>query len=750
MPSVLKYAEAAAEPLIGEVPECELEQDYDLVVIGGGPVGVASALKASTLGRRCLVIDKPKLRPNSEGLDISFGGPTGLFSKALREAGKTVDVNSLKSMGLYDNVIWSQVRGMCEHLASMNAEHQVKLMKDFKIGYLQGSATVVSPGKILVYKDDGRHWIITTEKLLLATGSKPTRPANIPFDDVRVFDSDSVNTLAFLPKEVVISGGGIISIEYAKIFRKLGAQVSLIVRSGAKSSLERIGLDPDIADQLIYFLKKDNIQIYENTEISNYDVPEDTSEKIRLTTKSKDAGVPAEVTCDIFLAAIGRRPNVTNLGLEKLGLKISARGGHIEVDGYFRTSVPSIYAAGDVIGPPSLASTGVHQGQCAVVSMFDEGCAKCGTSFPIGMWTVPECAYFGLTKAAAEKEGLDVEEGQAPYNACLRGRVFAPDGLLKLVFQKDDGVIVGVHMIGADACELVHYGMDLVEQKVTIFTLIATLFTAVTYHELFKEAALNGNSKLAFGAQWQNILSELGMVGMDDSGAEMDEEKMKREFESMDTSGDGSLDADELHAVFQKLGKDVKKGTIANLVRLADDDGNGTIEWEEFSKIFQVVRECQRKSNARMTPRPSLSNIDASATLGVEPKAGGGVAAAQGVSEPKIAAKTEAKTQTEEHFVITETATTIEMEAPTMIHERVEPEAYCPTGHRLYDLLSTREVYFCDRCGKALPEGARRYGCHKCDYDECFACYAARTCEVVKTHGVEPIEPIILSTALGA
>jgi len=163
------------------------------------------------------------------------------------------------------------------------------------------------------------------------------------------------------------------------------------------------------------------------------------------------------------------------------------------------------------------------------------------------MWTTPECAYYGLTKEAAEKKGMDVEEGVAKYTGCLRGRVFSPDGLVKLVFNKESGVIIGVHLIGADACEMVHYGMDLVDQKVSIFTLISTLFTAVTYHELFKEAALDGNSKLAFGAQWQAILHELGAF-MNDPEKPFSEEVLKKEFEAMDTSGDGSLDADELHA----------------------------------------------------------------------------------------------------------------------------------------------------------------------------------------------------------
>jgi len=185
---------------------------------------------------------------------------------------------------------------------------------------------------------------------------------------------------------------------------------------------------------------------------------------------------------------------------------------------------------------------------------------------------------------------MKVTEGMARYDQCLRGRVFSPEGLVKLVFKTGDGTIVGVHLVGTDACELVHYGMDLVDQKVTIFKLIATLFTAVTFHELFKEAALDGNSKLTFGAEWQAILKDLGVVlGGDIDGTPIDKAVLKAEFSAMDTSGDGSLNPEELTAVFTKLGKTPKKSTINNLVRLADTDGNGTIEWEEFEQIFEVI-----------------------------------------------------------------------------------------------------------------------------------------------------------------
>merc|ERR1712216_256290 len=142
--------------------------------------------------------------------------------------------------------------------------------------------------------------------------------------------------------------------------------------------------------------------------------------------------------------------------------------------------------------------------------MFDAATqTKGAASFPVGVWTVPEIGYYGLTKEAAIAKGYDAEEGVAGYDLCLRGRVFNPNGVLKLVFDKDTAEVLGVHIIGTDACELVHYGMQLVDSKTTIFDIISSLFTAVTYHELFKEAAFNGNAKLDFGLQWQEVLQTL-------------------------------------------------------------------------------------------------------------------------------------------------------------------------------------------------------------------------------------------------
>jgi NAD(P) transhydrogenase len=423
--------------VIGQMTQEELDCHFDVVIIGGGPVGVAAAMKSAVLGHRCIIVDKPKAAPMANGLDVSFGGPTGLFSKALRDVGKHLDVPSLQSMHLDDDVIWKQVHNSTLRLATSNASHQVKKLENFKIDYLQACATVVSSTAVLVNQGNGKDpSILQTDYVLVATGSKPMRPSEIPFDDFRIYDSDTINGLSFLPKSVAVMGSGIIAIEYAKIFRKLGVKVCMIVRSNCQNSLERVGLDHDIAAKLIDVLHKDDVEIYENTTVAEWDIPASREDGLMtLKLKSKDASVPSQVQVDVFLAAAGRTPNTSGWGCEKLGIKLAPRGGHLQVDETYETSVKGIFAVGDVIGPPSLASTGVYQAQAAMLEMFGQGHMNKVDSYPIGMWTTPECAYFGMTLADATKKGIDCKEGCVTYDACLRGRVFAPEGLMKLVFR---------------------------------------------------------------------------------------------------------------------------------------------------------------------------------------------------------------------------------------------------------------------------------------------------------------------------
>lgn len=625
-PAHVRVPSISAITKLGTVPDKELQKKYDLIVVGGGPAGVAGALKGAYLGKRVLLVDKPKAAPPTGGLDPFFGGPTGLFSKALRDAAKTIDVTSLSTMGLDRDVIFQQVQNLCLRLAKNNAQTQNEILNKFKVDYLQGEATLKGSDTKSVQLSVKPHFVdcdkedlvsLSGRKVLLCTGSYPKRPKGIPFDTKQVFDSDSINLgISFLPKSVVLVGSGIIAIEYAKIFRKLGAEVTMIVRGNALQALQRIGLDSTIAERLIKGLVDDDVTILENTVVTNFekiepseedmsafDVDPDAIHPIRLSlecaTPPSYGGDPSRGTLDaeLYLACLGRAPRAakTSLRLEEAGVEL-LDGGYIGVDNTFETSLAGVYAAGDCVPGPALASTGVDMAQRAVANMFTSKAATGDAPYPIGMWTIPEVGYYGLTYEQAKKKGYDADVGIATYDQCLRGRVFSPDGMLKLVFDRDTAKILGVHIIGTDACELVHYGMDLVAQEATVFDVLGTLFTAVTYHELFKEAALNANEKLEFGIQWQDVLTQLQSAMESESGP-IDEEELKAQFDSIDSSGDGSLDDDELLAVFEKIGAaGIEESTVANLIRLSDDDGNGTIEWPEFQKIFKMLKKMEEKA----------------------------------------------------------------------------------------------------------------------------------------------------------
>jgi len=296
----------------------------------------------------------------------------------------------------------------------------------------------------------------------------------------------------------------------------------------------------------------------------------------------------------LFFAATGRYPvgKKEDAGLEAAGLEVADRG-MVSIDKKtLATTSKNVYAAGDVIGAPALASTSMEQAQRAVAAMFSESddsdvaqSANHDAPLSIGVWTIPEMGYYGLTKDQAEADGYSVIEGAVGFDQCLRGRVFAPDGLLKIVADSTDGTVLGVHIIGKEAAEMVHYGMALVKAKTSIFEILKTVYTAVTFHELFKEAALDANSKLDFGVEWQEIFDALS----GECAVSYDDAYLREQFEMIDTDGSGELEEDEMRALFENMGKPVSKRIIANLMRLSDTDGNGTIDFGEFKAIFDKV-----------------------------------------------------------------------------------------------------------------------------------------------------------------
>jgi len=550
---------------------------YDLIVIGAGPVGVKAAILAATTylnpptststftatstknnrinqsstsstKKRVALIDAPlasgalfhESKPNR---DLSIGGPTGLYSKALRDSSKRINVESLRGMGLREDSIWNEITGSCVDLATWNSDDAVRQLEYAGVTYIEGLASFVEGGaeereeegsivnlNVLQTAISGSttNRAVQAKKVLIATGSKPFRPRSIPFDGDRIFDSDSINQLSYLPSSIAITGSGIIAIEYAKIFRNLGSEVTLIIRDGSpRNALMKIGLDIDISAALVADLVRSGIHIERGAQVASFDIATDNDFRapMRITLEPAPSCTRRpptsrtsshELRCDAYLAAVGRTPNTGNLQLDKVGIDVDEYGGLI-VDSDLRTTAcgGNVYGAGDVLGRPFLASTGVAQAVAAIQTMYEEYprpiCSSSedggvqGTvgptfdpkslatnpfAFPTGIWSSPEAAYYGYTKQQAIELGIDAGEGVALYSECLRGLVFNPNGLLKLVHDKgDSGRIIGVHICGDDACELIHYGMELVKARRTVGDVTNELYSAVTYHEMYRIAA---------------------------------------------------------------------------------------------------------------------------------------------------------------------------------------------------------------------------------------------------------------------
>jgi len=470
------------------------------------------------------------------GEDLSIGGPTGLFSKALRDTGKRISVSSLKGMGLRDDSVWNEIVTSCVELASFNARDTIRQLEYAGVTYVQGYAAFADSGgsSLFITSDDNSITTLNADKILIATGSTPFRPGGIPFDGKRVFDSDSINTLSYLPKSVAITGSGIIAIEFAKIFKNLGSDVTLIIRDKIpRNALMKIGLDKDIAATLVADLARSGIKVERGAQVKKFHIPRKNDRApIQLELEAKGGGerptgATTTLKCDIYLAAVGRKPNTASLNLQAAGIQADSYGG-IETDMNLKATASggNVYAAGDVLGRPFLASTGMAQGAAAIQSMFAEdsmnvitpaaqegdstndGTCEVGElcmagenfdpkslasnpfAFPVGVWSSPEASYYGLSSQQCEEMGITAGEGVALYAECLRGLVFSPNGLLKLVYDKSNGRIMGVHICGDDACELIHYGMELVKAKRTIDDVLSNLYSAVTFHEMYRIAAM--------------------------------------------------------------------------------------------------------------------------------------------------------------------------------------------------------------------------------------------------------------------
>lgn len=457
---------------------------YDLVVIGAGPAGWSAALQGAKLGLEVAVVER----------GIMLGGAcvqTGtLPSKALRHTVlELVNSRRASQLGVHATQIRplsiNDLRGPRDMLI---ANHQQTIRSFFdrnRVQVLSGSASFVAPDRIRVASRSGEE-IIEADTIVIATGSRPRRPKEIPIDDRIIVDSDTLLDLDAIPKSLAVLGSGVIGCEYATVFATLGTRVTIIDR---REKLLR-DLDADILDHLRHSMFAKGIRVMLSERISG----------VRIETQKRhpEGVVYLEsgrtVRAERVLVAAGRVSNVESLDLGRVGIQTD-ESGLIKVDRCFRTEQENVYAVGDVIGYPALASTSMHQGRLAVLNATNKTCPETSV-LPTAIYTIPEISSVGRTEDQCRAEEIPYEVGIARTGETPRGQIVRDDGLLKLIFRRDTRAILGVHMIGVAASELIHVGLMLVQLKATLDDVQGAVFNYPTLSEAYRIAALDGLNRL--------------------------------------------------------------------------------------------------------------------------------------------------------------------------------------------------------------------------------------------------------------
>lgn len=457
---------------------------FDLVVIGCGPAGEKAGAQAAYFGKRVAIVERA---PVVGGSCINTGT---VPSKTLRES--ALYFSGLQQRGLY-GIDYSLKENLTVHdfmhheraVVEMERQRILKNLELHKIQLVRGQASFEDPHTVTVRGADGMRQL-RADIILISTGSQPHRPAEISFDDVHTFDSDTFLHMDRIPKSLAVIGGGVIGCEYASIFMALGVDVTLV--DGRDRLLPF--LDAEIASRLRDRFLGLGMHLWFNerpVKVENH------AGGARLAMKS---GRVLEVDAALFAA--GRRAAVDGLALENTGLSLNDRG-YIAVDENYRTAVPHIYAAGDVIGFPALASTSMEQGRVAVCHAFAlKYKQRVASLLPMGIYTIPEISAAGETEESCKEKGIDYCAGRALYENNARGHITGDTaGMLKLIFARGDRKLLGISIIGESATELIHIGMMVLDKGLTIDEFIESVFNYPTLSETYKYAAYDGLGNLS-------------------------------------------------------------------------------------------------------------------------------------------------------------------------------------------------------------------------------------------------------------
>src|SRR5271165_647993 len=458
--------------------------EFDLVVIGSGPAGQKGAICAAKLRKRVAIVDRER---TIGGVCVHTGT---IPSKMLREA--VLYLSGLRQRTFYgrgyvvkDRISMSDLVFRAQAVMSREVEVITAQLRRNFVTAFAGDARFTDPHTVEITNSDGIH-SVRGENILIACGTRPAHSDDIPIDGKRIFDSDQVHCLEEVPRELIVVGAGIIGLEYASMFAALGVKVTLLDQR--PTLLEFV--DREIIESLCFQLRQLGtlFRLGEKVVSIGFD-----QERDRVFAKLESGKI---VRAQALLYTVGRQSNSDLLNLEAAGVEPDPRGKLI-VNEHYQTSVPHIYAAGDVIGFPALASTSMEQGRLASCHMFDKPSKMHSDLIPYGIYAIPEISMVGATEEELTRRKAPYEIGLARYSELAKGQMLGDDqGLLKILFDPDSLKLLGVHIIGDRAAEIVHIGQAVLALGGTIEYFRDTIFNYPTLAEAYKVAALDGLNKL--------------------------------------------------------------------------------------------------------------------------------------------------------------------------------------------------------------------------------------------------------------
>ena len=458
--------------------------EYDLVVIGSGPGGQKAAIAAAKLGKRVAVVERGRMLG---GVCVNTGT---IPSKTLREA--VVYLTGMNQRELYgesyrvkEKITPADLLSRTQHVIGKEQDVVRNQLMRNRIDLISGHARFLDAHTVLVDEPArGERTTVSGEYIVVATGTTPARPDGVEFDEHRVLDSDGILDLRTLPTSMVVVGAGVIGIEYASMFAALGTKVTVVEKR--ESMLDFC--DPEIVESLKFHLRDLAVTFRFGEEVTAVHVGTNGT----VTTLASGKQIPAETV----MYSAGRQGQTENLDVENAGLEVDNRG-RLFVDDNYCTKVDHIYAVGDVIGFPALAATSMDQGRLAAYHAFGEPAKNITDLQPIGIYSIPEISYVGATEVELTKNSIPYEVGVARYRELARGQIAGDSyGMLKLLVSTDDLRLLGVHIFGTSATEMVHIGQAVMGCGGTVEYLVDAVFNYPTFSEAYKVAALDVMNKL--------------------------------------------------------------------------------------------------------------------------------------------------------------------------------------------------------------------------------------------------------------